>query len=216
MPTIITLPDIDWTECDLTPVAPRATDRMEGRRTEMQTSGQWYWTLKLTGRARKVAGFGQMDVFSMMAGDNGEVFVAYNVFRPRPIKFGGCAPLGGTRAGGGAFDGTATLTARTAFSATVSGLPAGFPLSAGDYVEFRMSPTKRSLHMITADATANGSGVVTIAFKYALDLQHFTTAAVVNFEKPSCIMQIDPGSYSGGGPKRLPTLSFTATEVFLP
>jgi hypothetical protein len=137
------------------------------------------------------------------------------VFRQRPIAHDDGSPLSGTRAGGGAFDGTATLQSITdSRTVVVSGLPASFQFRAGDYVEFAGSASVVSLHRIQEDAQADALGVVTLSIKYSLDLQHFTTASVVNFEKASCLMQIDPGSYSG--PKswadRKP--SFSATEVF--
>ncbi|WP_435371429.1 hypothetical protein [Mesorhizobium liriopis] len=211
----ISLPAVGWTDRSFDPMRPFAADRMEGRRTETQYVGTPWWTMSLTSEPLYERGRGIMDAFSMSAGDGGECFLAHDVWRPRPIRMDQGVPLSGTKAGGGAFDGTATLQSITnTRTIVVSGLPAGFLLSAGDYVELRMSALKRSLHRILADATASGSGVVTLSIRYGLDTQHFTTAAVVNFEKASCVMQMDQGSYKAPSNKSNRQASFSASEVF--
>lgn len=215
MATLITLPPVKFVECDFKPVRPRNTDRMEGRRTEAQSFGTPYWTGAFRPGALTPAQEGLVRAFMMQAGDDGEVFAGYDAWRPRPVAMDLGKPLSGTKAGGGAFNGDAVLQAIVnSLMITVSGLPASFKLSPGDYVEIRKSPTVRSLHIITALATANGSGNCTFPIKYALDLQTFTLPCTVHFEKASCIMQIDPGSYSGPKSWASREPSFSATEVF--
>ncbi len=119
------------------------------------------------------------------------------------------------RQGGGAFNGDAVLQSITSSAAiVVAGLPAGFKLSPGDYVELRMSQLVRSLHRIVENATANASGVVSLSIMFGLDTQHFTTAASVHFEKPSCVMTIDPGSVAAPKSWAGREASFSATEMF--
>lgn len=212
--TIIDLPDVGWREVTFDPVRPRSTARMEDRRTEAQSFGTAYWTAKFTAAQLGFADFGAMDAFLMQAGDDGEVFRAHDVFRPRPILENTGQPLSGVRAAGGAFDGTATLAAITSSRLVdITGLPAGFRLSAGDYVEFREAG-QSSLHRILAAAVADVAGAVSLSIKYGLDTQYFTTAAVVRFEKPSCLMQVDAGSSPGPKSKPHGDRSFSATEVF--
>lgn len=212
------MPDIaGWTSVEFDPVRPRDTDRMEGRRTEAQVFGTPWWSATWSAPFLSDIDMGKMDAFMMMAGDSGEVFRAYDPFRPRPIEWlkeHGQAPLSGTRAGGGSFDGTATITARTTTTLTMSGLPANFQLRAGDYVEVVKSETLVSLHRIMTDAQASSGGVVAVAIRYALDLQNFTLPLTANFEKPSCLMQIDPGSYRGPKAWSARNPSFSAQEVF--
>lgn len=212
--TVIDLPLIDWQAVTFDPVQPRNTSRMEGRRTEAQTFGTPYWIATYTPGWLEERDYGLMDAFMMRAGDGQEVFRAYDPFRARPIAWGNSTPLTGTRATGGTFDGTATITARTANSLSVSGLPAGFQVRAGDYVEVRKSASLISLHRVMADVAADGSGVVTLAIRHNLDLQTFTLPLAANFEKPSCLMQIDPGSYQGQKSWSSRSPSFSATEVF--
>jgi len=212
----IALPAVGWKECTFDPVQPRSINRMEGRRTESQIFGTPYWRASYQATWLDKAKFGLIDAFMMQAGDDGETFLGYDVFRPRPTAMDTGNPLSGTKAGGGAFNGSAVLqTITNSRTVIISGLPAGFILSPGDYIEFRMSALARSLHRIIAPAVANSSGVVTLSIRHGLDTQNFTTASVVNFEKPSCTMQIDPDSYSGAKSWSNREPSFTATEVFI-
>lgn len=219
MPTVLQMPDIvGWINVEFGPVVPRDTDRMEGRRTEAQSFGTPWWAASFSAPWLSERDFGKMDAFMMMAGDSGEVFRAHDPFRPRPIAWSevhGNAPLSGTRAGGGAFDGTATLeTITNSRQVSISGLPANFQLRAGDYVEFAMSETVISLHRLVEDVLGGSGGTATLKFRYGLDLDHFDEAAEVNFEKPSCLMQIDPGSYRGPKAWSARNPSFSASEVF--
>ncbi|KRD56476.1 hypothetical protein [Ensifer sp. Root278] len=220
MPDPVPLPKFtdgrkDWAECRFDPIQPRNSDQMEGRRTESQTFGTPYWVASYVTRPLLRPEFGVMDAFMMQLDDNGQTFLAHDVFRPRPLAHDTGLPLSGTKAGGGAFNGDAVLQAITnPTTIVVSGLPAGFRLSAGDYAEIRKSQLVRSLHRIIAPATANGSGVATLTIRYGLDTGVFNTTCTVHFEKPSCTMQIDPGSYDGKKSWANRSPSFTATEVF--
>lgn len=215
MVTINFLPAVGYRSCKFDPVQPRDTNRMESRRTEGQTFGTPYWVADYQTSALELPAFGLVEAFAMSSGDNGEVFAAYDASRPRPILMDTGVPLTGTKAAGGAFNGDAVLQAiLDAGTITVSGLPASFKLSAGDYVEIRKTTAMRSLHRIRAAATSNGSGNCTFLIKYPLDLQNFTLPCTVHFEKPSCLMQIDPQSYSTQKELVYRSASWSATEVF--
>ncbi|KNY36105.1 hypothetical protein [Agrobacterium sp. SUL3] len=212
----LSLPAVGWRECTFDPVQPRSINRMEGRRTESQSFGTPYWKATYQATWLDKAKFGLMDAFMMQAGDDGETFLGYDVFRPRPIAMDTGSPLSGTKAAGGAFNGDAYLQAITGTTQlNVGGLPAGFILSPGDYVELRMAPLLRSLHRVRLPATATSGGFVTLEVRFPVDRDHFTSSATVHFEKPSCTMQIDPDSYSGAKSWDNREPSFTATEVFV-
>ncbi len=216
-PTIIALPAVGWRSVKFDPTVPRDSERMEGRRTEGQRFGTPWWQALYTSTALTLDDFGLAEAFMMQAGDNGEVFRAYDAGRARPILHDNANhdPLSGTRAGGGAFDGTATLGGITSSREVfVTHLPAYFQFRAGDYVEFAMSESLISLHRIIEDAQAGPGGTVTLKFRYGLDTENFTPAATVNFEKPSCLMQIDPGSYNASKELIGRSFSFAAQEVF--
>lgn len=211
----IMLPEIEWTECAFDPIRPRDTNQMEGRRTEAQSFGTPFWRGVFKAGWLEEADFGKMDAFMMQAGDDGETFLGYDLFRPRPIAHDNHQPLSGTKAAGGAFTGQGVLqTILSTRSVVISGLPAGFTLSPGDYLEIRKTALVRSLHRIMAGAVANASGVVTLSIKYGLDLGTFAVGNVANFEKAACTMQIDPDSYDGTKSWANRSPSFTATEVF--
>lgn len=212
----IALPSVGWRECTFDPIQPRNVNRMEGRRTESQSFGTPYWTARYQATWLDKAKFGLMDAFMMQAGDDGETFLGYDVFRPRPVAMDTGSPLSGTKAGGGAFNGDGFIQAITGgVLVSVGGLPAGFVLSPGDYVELRMSVLKRSLHRVVTPAVADAGGYVTLNVRYPVDTQHFNTTATVHFEKPSCTMQVDQGSYEGSKSWDSREPSFSATEVFI-
>lgn len=214
MTRLIALPTIDWHEVTLKPHAPALVDRMEGRRTETVRQGTTWWTGSWQSVQLSREDLGRIDAWHMDASD-GAVFRAHDVLRPRPLAHDNGQPLSGTRAIGGAFDGTASLNAIASSrrGATVAGLPANFQLLAGDYIEFRMSAALVSLHMVTADVKAGSNGVAVVAFRYELDAA-FTVASTVNLEKPACLMQIDPGTYNAPKAGNEWVASFTAAEVF--
>lgn len=215
MSEIFTLPPVGWKECNFDPVRVRDTSRMEGRRTESMTSGTPYWTATLRTTYLSREDFGLMDAFMMRAGEDGEVFLGFDVFRPRPMAMDTGVPLSGTKAGGGAFNGDGALQAITdPRQIVVNGLPANFKLLPGDYVEVRKTPMARSLHRVMEPAQSNASGVVSLKIKYSLDTQNFPVGCTVHFEKPSCTMQIDPDTYSGNKSWSSREPSFSATEVF--
>lgn len=131
-------------------------------------------------------------------------FVCYDTARPLPIahRFG---MLDLTRAGGGAFDGSATSWSQavdTAGDATVTlnGLPAGFQLSVGDYIGFKWDAEgadegtfeRRTVMRASLPATANASGVAAVVAEPPLDTDLVPSDAIAHFDKPSCVMQLIP------------------------
>lgn len=211
----ISLPNLPYADCEFDPVQPWDTNRMEGRRTESVGGVTPYWVAKYRFDFLRREHLGMVDAFMMRVGGDGGTFAAYDVSRPRPIAHDTGKTLTGTRAGGGAFDGTAVLEdILSSREVVVAGLPAFFQLSRGDYIEIRQATLVRSLHRIIEDQSANGSGRVTLPIRYGLDTGVFTTDATVRFEKASCLMQIDAGSWSASKAMSARTPSFTATEVF--
>lgn len=209
LPSVVYGPSINFDA-----IRTRSAARMLGRRTETLFRGTPYWVATYAAAKLTTAEAGLFDAFNMLASDGG-VFAAYDPFRPRPIAYQGKNPLSGVKAGGGAFNGDATLQSITGpLGIVVAGCPAGFQLLPGDYVEVRSAPLVRSLHRITAPAVANGAGVVSLQILYWLDAQHFAPGNTVHFEKAACIMEMDQGSFSL--PKSWPNLNvqFSATEMF--
>lgn len=217
MTDVFNLPAVRWKDGSFDPIRPANISRMEGRLTERSFFGTPFWRANYISTHLSYDDFGRVDAFRMQM-DGGGVFQAYDPLRPRPIAQDtkGGRPLSGTRAGGGSFDGTATVTSRTATTLSVSGLPAAFRFRAGDYVEVRKSSLMVSLHRIVQDVTATSGGTVTLQVRHQIDTANFTLPLTANFERPSCLMQVDPSSWSLGKPvggER--SVSFTGQEVFL-
>lgn len=125
----------------------------------------------------------------------GRTFLAFDPEKVHPAAYGADV-LGLTRAGGGAFDGTATLTSVTATTVTVSALPAAYQAKAGDMLSFPWN-SSHALHMVAEDATADGSGAAT--FKVVPPVQTSPApsgGATVRLVQPVCVMKIKPGTFS--------------------
>lgn len=214
MVTPLLLPEaIGFEEFDLAPVRTRDTAAMEGRRTETAESGTPYWRLRASTQYLEDEPYDEMDAWLMDASDGGQCFLAHDIFRPRPRAYGD-VPLTGTRAGGGAFDGTAILdTVTSARQVTISGLPEGFVINRGCNIGFRRSAAVRSLHRVTEAAAADSLGVAVVKFRFGLDPLFVPTGTVVDFEKPACVMQMDPDftAPKGWSSRRV---TFNAIEVF--
>lgn len=213
MPTPLALPaSIGFEEFDLSPVRTRDASAMEGRRTETADSVTPYWKLSASTQYLEDAPYDEMDTWLTEASDGGQCFLAYDIFRPRPRAYGS-SPLSGTKHGGGAFDGTATLdTVTSPREVVISGLPSTFAINRGARIGFRRSALIRSLHTVVEAVTAV-AGVATVKIRYGLDAMFVPTGTAVDLEKPACVMQLDPGfsapkAWSGR------RVSFSANEVF--
>ncbi len=127
-----------------------------------------------------------------------EDFLGYDMSRCFPIEYAsGFAGI--NRAAGGAFPGTATVTARTGHTLSLSGLPANFQLRAGDLVGLTQTVggvVQYGLHEIQEDVTGDAGGAATLTVEPAILTNVFTTAAQANFAKPKCRMTIDQNSRS--------------------
>lgn len=125
-------------------------------------------------------------------------FLARDLLRPYPAAYrAGFAGL--SRAGGGAFDGTATSwsVSGTADALTLNGLPAGLTLAVGDLVSFSWSPSRRALVRVIAPATASGAGVAVAVIEPALP-SLVPSGAVATLAQPDVVMRLIPGETAVG------------------
>lgn len=121
------------------------------------------------------------------------------------------------KAGGGAFDGSCTVTgfAETLDSVTINGLPNAFQLTIGDMVSFAWAGT-RLLFQLMDSVVANGSGVAVLPIRPLLPISFAITPTVSGtFVKPWCLAIVDASSVKGpfqvgqSGP-----ISFSANQTF--
>ena len=149
------------------------------------------------------------------------LFYGYDVTRPLPKMYpGGFAGL--DRAGGGAFDGTATSWAVNTDRdlLQLNNLPAGLDLRLRDYVGFTWATggaQRRSLHRYIEAGVANGSG------GHARNIEPpvptlVPSGAVATLLNPTCLMRQVTRETSLGARDVLHSTSgrFTAIQVLLP
>ncbi len=142
------------------------------------------------------------------------LFKAWHPLLRYPISyrngFGGL-----TRAGGGTFDGTCTLTTIGAArdSITLTNLPVGFSLKRGDMVSFPMGASQ-TLHRVMAAATASAGGSVTLTIEPIVPLAA-VTGVTATFFKPWCLAVIDAQSIKGPlSAGQIGSLEFSAVQTF--
>jgi hypothetical protein len=101
-------------------------------------------------------------------------------------------------------------------SMTLSGLPAGYILRAGDYLSFtRGSPVRHEMHQIVTDAVANGSGV-SPEFEVVPGIRPgVTVSTAVVLARPFFRAVLVPGSLKFApftrGPRPGPTFTYRQT-----
>jgi hypothetical protein len=136
-------------------------------------------------------------------------FLAHDAARPFPRNYpSGFAGM--TRAGGGAFDGTATVTAVTATTIALSTLPANFVFKPADYISLVKSG-KYSLHQIMEAVNANGSGVATVTVEPPIVTSVFAPPSLTaNLAFPLGLFVPDPRSWQGDPTARRAACTFSA------
>lgn len=139
--------------------------------------------------------------------ENGlQTFKAWPLSRAYPIAY----PRGSWPTGG-AFSGSGLVSAISSKTLSLSGLPAGYIVSIGDYVQVGTADLYQALETVTA----NGSGITGVfevrTFVWPTSLVGQTAKLV----KPACVMAIVPDSLSA--PANLSdgrgTITFQAIEA---
>lgn len=170
------------------------TSVIGGRMTSV-TAGSPLWAMSMTlrdGDEDEVAAWRAF--FASLRGVQ-RAFLAGDLTRPYPKAY----PDGFTgmvRAPGGAFDGTATSwSVNSDFDVpALSGLPAGFEVSIGDYVMWRWvtaGEKRRALARAIEPAVANAAGVASIVIEPPLPVL-VPGNAIADFVEPKCVMKMVP------------------------
>jgi hypothetical protein len=169
------------------------TGEASGRLDSTQV-GEPLWHMTLDTQCRSDLEFGKWTAWADSLKGALRLFYGQDVFRRYPLTYRtGFAGL--ERAGGGAFDGTATSwsvnTARDEL--TLQGLPVALTLVERDYVGFSWDGWKRSIHRVLSDANSNGAGQGT--WTIMPELPTFVPVdAVATLASPTCLMKIMPGT----------------------
>lgn len=117
------------------------------------------------------------------------------------------------RAAGGSFDGSATLDSISVplDAATLSGLPAGFKFSAGDFISYAHAEGRQRLHRVIEPAVASGLGIATVSVEPRLTPSPPPSAEVA-LVKPWCVVSLEKSSVSWAAGRRA-TATFSGTQV---
>jgi len=167
---------------------------------------QAVWTL---GQAMSKAQSDEWRAFVASLHGSGRSFLGRDYERPYPKLYASFAGM--TRAGGGAFDGSLTSWSQTIAAngealVTLNGLPAGFQLSTGDYMDLRwttLATERRHLVRMLEPKTANGSGVIAdISVEPAIHVLVVPGAAVAHLDEPACVMRLLPDTEIGAMARR--------------
>jgi hypothetical protein len=130
----------------------------------------------------------------------GRYFLGRDYRRPYPLAYINTELAGLSRAGGGAFDGSASTWARATSAEgepqlVLTGLPANMVLSERDYVGFKWTTggeARRALVRIAVATQASAGGGVTLTIRPAIHTL-VPVDAVAHFDKPACLMKLIPG-----------------------
>ena len=138
-------------------------------------------------------------------------FLAHDWMGSYPIAYGGSAAAL-TKATGGAWTGTGIITARTAFTLTMSGLPASYQAKAGDRLSYEWG-LGRAYHEVVEDVAANSSGVITVTVEPYLREPYPSISTTVTLIRAPIVLKMVPDTWSAPddlGPQRI---SFEAVQV---
>lgn len=183
---------------DVTPIGgfSRAAS---GQIAFQQTVGGALWELSLTTMGLNSADYDLWHSFILSLKTGG----TFKGFDPRlnrnyPLAYG-TAAVGMARAGGGTFDGTASITAAGGEVISLGSplfLPANFIVTVGDYISFAWLGGQ---YIVKAMETkvADGSGVLANLSVSPWLRSGGTVPVTASLVDPYCLMKIKPGSWQG-------------------
>lgn len=175
------------------PAYAQAVNRTRGGDVQGMELADPRWRAEITWAPQDREGFQRRRAW--LDGTRGVLVHAlvHDALQPYPLRYPKARLEALTRAGGGAFDGTAAISALGAASLSLSGLPAGFALVAGDYVGL-VEGGRYGVVRVFTDAVASAGGTVALTVYPTGQTKHFTVAAQANLVRPSCLMVLDPAS----------------------
>lgn len=138
----------------------QVVSRTRGGLVQASERARPLWSVRGTTAIRMPEQFDALLAFYDSLRGSLNTFLMHNLGRERPIAYPGDGWAGFTRHGGGAFDGTATVTSAFAYSVTIGALPSQYIVSDGDMISWAWRST-RTLHRVVQGGTAV-NGVVTV------------------------------------------------------
>jgi len=122
-----------------------------------------------------------------------DLFSMYDVTKKNPLNYPTATASTDIS---GSWDGTADVTSLGASGAMgLASLPASYVISAGDYIALEEG-SRYDLYQVSANVTANGSGVASVSVRPYIRTGIFTTSAVARLWRPKATFVIEPESWS--------------------
>lgn len=177
----------------------QAVARTRGGAVQVAERGRTLWTAEITTPLLRPTRHEELQAWlaSLRGGLN--TFLLHHLHLCRPIAYPGTGWAGITRHGGGAFDGTATVTAASGYSVTVGDLPTNYVASPGDMISWAWGST-RTLHRVVEGGTAS-AGVLTVQVEPDVPAGG-TYPATVKLERADAVFRLSAPVFarrSGGG-----------------
>jgi hypothetical protein len=176
-------------------------DRTAGGEILSADIGERLWAGNLTmGRLLKTE-TGRIEVLIDLLRPAGRSFMVFDIRRPAPLL----DPLGTTL---GAATPTILALGSDARELSLAGLPAGYVLSAGDYLAFSYgtSPVRFALHRVVPVTVAASGAGQTALFEVTPAIRPGASAgAAITLKKASCKALMVPGSMNPGNSSRTVT-----------
>lgn len=157
LPTILETKCEGWT-FDFEPLG-ELSRAIAGDVSFQERVGGNLWQLSLQTKPLNETDYSALHAWFLSLRGGSKSFKAYDVRRCYPLaypKVNGVSTLPATRHGGGAFDGTATLTAAGGTTISLSGLPTSYVVSPGDYVSFDWLGGRALVRAVEAKTAALG------------------------------------------------------------
>ncbi len=186
--------------------APSAFSRTAMGQAWTMDIGDQLWTGTITLAVMTARERGDIEPLLSVLRTGGRTFYAYDVRRPFPIADPGGRFLGQTV--------PAIHQIPSLRELRLSGLPARYILSRGDYLAFDRPGGGRSLHVVVDEKVVASDAGLTSAFEVVPPLTTDSVAAVpVSLVKASCKAMLVPGSLRKG--ETIHTLSEGASSTFV-
>jgi hypothetical protein len=195
-------------ELDYTPLGD--TSRTAGGEVNFQEKiGGTLWALALTTKPLGERDYSAVHAWYQSFRGGAYSFKAYDVRRCWPLAYGP-AVLALTRFGGGAFDGTCSVTAAGGSAVSLSSLPANYQITTGDYLSFPWRGRQQLVKFLQS-VNANGAGVVSGVEIGPWLLAGGAVPATATLVRAWLLMRPINGSWKGGR-SSLDAVSFEAVE----
>jgi hypothetical protein len=198
-------------------------ERTLGGKVQVVQTGEPYWRCYIESSEVDARQYLTLHAWIATLRGGMKTFLAHDQARPFPQFYrsgGEASVLALTRAGGGAFNGTFTITSFPSVyeirSVTPGSLraPANLALRVGDYIGIEQS-SRYSLHMVVEDVTADASGNFTtgntITVEPNINTTFFAANAVARIIRPLAEFVLE-GEVGGQPNTRTTKLTFSAVS----